>query len=127
MQIHGISSISAISSVSTSSAKSAVPARPAVVTVPSAAPGPAAATATTTPQPAVRSGGSGGGGGVTASALDAATTYSTTVGGKNYSGSVQESDGVYEASIPNLPGASASGSSAELAETNLDSLISVLA
>jgi predicted RNase H-like HicB family nuclease len=34
---------------------------------------------------------------------------------------------VYEASIPNLPGASASGSSAELAEANLDNLISILA
>jgi alanine dehydrogenase len=82
---------------------------------------------------AVHSGGSGGGGGgaaaaAAASAVEAAaTTYSTTVGGKNYSGSVQESDGVYEASIPNLPGASASGSSAELAEANLDNLISILA
>jgi alanine dehydrogenase len=70
-----------------------------------------------------------GGGGVAAAAAAAsaveaaATAYSTTVGGKNYSGSVQESDGVFEASIPNLPGASASGSSAELAEANLDNLI----
>jgi predicted RNase H-like HicB family nuclease len=48
-----------------------------------------------------------------------AASYSTTVGGKNYSGSVEESGGTYVASVGNLPGASASGSSVQSAENNL--------
>jgi hypothetical protein len=50
-----------------------------------------------------------------------------TVAGKSYSGSVVESDGEYEASVPNLPGASASGSSIESAENNLAVVIDTLA
>jgi len=49
------------------------------------------------------------------------------VAGKTYSGSVEESNGTYTVSIPSLPGASASGSSAQSAETNLSVLIDVLA
>ena len=48
-----------------------------------------------------------------------AASYSTTVGGKNYSGSVTESGGTYTASVGNLPGVSASGSSVQSAEDNL--------
>jgi predicted RNase H-like HicB family nuclease len=54
------------------------------------------------------------------------TSYSTTVAGKSYSGSVQESDGSYVASIPNLPGASASGSSVQSAENNLNVVVDSL-
>jgi hypothetical protein len=59
-----------------------------------------------------------------ASAL--AASYSTTVGGKSYSGTVVESGGVYTASVASLPGATASGSSAEAAENNLTVRIDVL-
>jgi len=51
------------------------------------------------------------------------TSYSTTVGGKTYSGSVDESAGEYTASIPHVQGATASGTSMELAEFNLDARI----
>jgi predicted RNase H-like HicB family nuclease len=57
-----------------------------------------------------------------------ATSYSTTVDGKSYLGSVQESEGTYVAYVPSPPpGASASGSSAEAAENNLNILLSTLA
>jgi len=49
-----------------------------------------------------------------------AASYSATVAGKNYPGSVEEAGGVYIASVPNPPGASASGSSVETAENNLN-------
>jgi predicted RNase H-like HicB family nuclease len=48
-----------------------------------------------------------------------AAVYSTTVGGKQYTGSVDESGGTYTASVSNLSGATASGSSLEAAENNL--------
>jgi len=48
-----------------------------------------------------------------------AAVYSATVAGKNYSGSVEETGGEYTASVASPPGASASGSSIELAENNL--------
>jgi len=55
-------------------------------------------------------------------------TYSTTVGGKSYSGSVQEqAGGQYVASVPNLPGATAGGSSIQAAEDNLGLVINILA
>ena len=47
-------------------------------------------------------------------------SYSTTAGGKNYSESIEESGGTYLASVPNPPGASASGSSVQSAEDNLN-------
>jgi hypothetical protein len=47
------------------------------------------------------------------------TSFSTTVAGKHYSGSVQQSDGEYVASVAGLSGASGSGSSATAAENNL--------
>jgi predicted RNase H-like HicB family nuclease len=49
-----------------------------------------------------------------------ASSYSTTVAGKQYSGSVEESAGEYTATVPSLSGATASGSSVEAAENNLD-------
>ena len=48
-----------------------------------------------------------------------AVSFSTTVEGKQYSGSVQESGGQYTASVSNLPGASASGPSIIAAENAL--------
>ena len=48
------------------------------------------------------------------------TGYSTTVGGKQYAGSVEDANGTYTASIPSVNGATASGSSLVAAENNLD-------
>jgi hypothetical protein len=55
-----------------------------------------------------------------------AAVYSTTVDGKTYSGSVEQSGGEYTASVANLPGATASGSSIEAAEDNLGTIIDAL-
>lgn len=61
-----------------------------------------------------------------AEALQAAV-YSTIVAGKNYSGSViEEVGGVYEASVPNVLGATATGSSIQAAENNLSVRINAL-
>lgn len=63
------------------------------------------------------------------SALDEtlAAVYSTSVGGTNYSGDVVEvSGGVYEASVPNVPGADATGSSIQGAENSLSARIDAL-
>ena len=47
------------------------------------------------------------------------SSYSTTVAGKQYSGSVENSGGQYTASVPGLSGASASASSMQAAEDAL--------
>jgi len=120
---------------------------PFVAAPPSAAASATSApTAQTTPSPAALSparsaaaparptggGARGGGGGaaaaVTSSAtlLETATAYTTTIAGKQYSGSVVASDGEYTASVPNLPGATATGASAQAAENNLDTRIDEL-
>ena len=56
-----------------------------------------------------------------------AASYCTTVGGRNYSASVQESGGVYTASVPMPPGLRASGGSIESAELNLSIILDTLA
>jgi hypothetical protein len=48
-----------------------------------------------------------------------ATSFSTTVQGKKYSGSVSESNGQYTASVSTLSGATATGSSVTAAENAL--------
>jgi hypothetical protein len=53
-------------------------------------------------------------------------TYSTTVGGKNYSESVEKLGEEYVVSVPNPPGASASGLSVQSAENNLSSKLDTL-
>jgi hypothetical protein len=80
---------------------------------------------TVSPAKTSHSGSSSGGGGGSAAVqeMDQATSYSTTVAGKQYSGSVDESDGEYTASISNLSGASATGSSIQAAENSLDTRI----
>jgi len=72
---------------------------------------------------------SGGGGGGSSAATEAETLvsgYSTTVGGKQYSGSVEKSGTEYTASVSGLSGASASGSSITAAENNLGNKIDEL-
>jgi len=56
-----------------------------------------------------------------------AASYSTTVGGKSYSGSVSKTGETYTASVPIPPGVSASGSSIESAEMNLNIILDTLA
>jgi len=79
----------------------------------------------------------GGGAGAAASASPAASTasaveqmigtYSTTVSGQQYSGAVEESNGVYTVSMQNIPYATATGANEMSAENNLDSVIDELA
>jgi predicted RNase H-like HicB family nuclease len=54
-------------------------------------------------------------------------TYTTTVAGKSYSASIQESNGEYVISVPNVPGATATASTAQAAENALNIKIDVLA
>jgi hypothetical protein len=110
-----------------SSAASAAPAAPGPS---STAPSAAAPATTSSPARPASSGGSHGGGGAAASStsaiLEVATSYSTTVGGTQYSGTVEESGGQYTASVPNLQGATATGSTEQAAENNLDARIDEL-
>jgi len=56
-----------------------------------------------------------------------AASYSTTLGGKSYAASVEESGGVFTASVPMPPGLRASGGSIESAEFNLNIILDTLA
>ena len=57
-----------------------------------------------------------------------AVSYRTTVAGKNYGGTVEGSEGSYTASVPiPPPGASASGSTIQAAEDNLNMVLDTLA
>jgi hypothetical protein len=130
MQIASISSIAPISSLTTSSRPVATLVSKSTSATTSAAPvastKPAIAAPSTAPasRPAVHS----GGGASSASAVQEtlAAVYSTTVSGKSYSGSVVESNGEYTATIANMPGASASGSSIESAENSLGLVLDTL-
>lgn len=62
----------------------------------------------------------------TVSAL-VSSTYSTNVGGKSYAANISQSKGVYTLSVPNLPGASVTGSSLSAAESALNLRIDLLA
>ncbi len=53
--------------------------------------------------------------------------YSTSVAGKDYSSSIEQTDGEYVASVPNLPLATATGSTIEETESNLGRVIDTLA
>jgi hypothetical protein len=55
----------------------------------------------------------------TATSTLAASSYSTSAGGKSYSASISQSNGTYTLSVPNLPGAHVSGSSLSAAESAL--------
>jgi hypothetical protein len=62
----------------------------------------------------------------TATLLAQSTLYSTTVGGKSYSADVSLSSGQYVATVPDLPGVSATGNTLLSAESNLNTRINVL-
>lgn len=126
MQILSISSAASTATVLNPVAvsRSTAASSPASSTSANASSGTAAAStassATTSSAKSSRSGGGGGGGGSSAAQeVQQATSFSTTVQGKQYSGSVQESNGQYTASVPGLAGASASGSSITAAENAL--------
>jgi hypothetical protein len=62
-----------------------------------------------------------------ATLLAQSTVYSTTIGGHEYTADISQSAGNYVATIPNqLPPITATGSSLVLAESNLESTISLL-
>jgi hypothetical protein len=104
------------------------PAAPAAQVTSSAAPSaPAASSAPASPASHGRSHGGGAAAASSASTLaETATAYSTTIGGTQYSGIVQESGGEYAASVPNLQGATATGATEQAAENNLDARIDEL-
>jgi myo-inositol-hexaphosphate 3-phosphohydrolase len=56
-----------------------------------------------------------------------AATYSRTVSGKSYPESIEESGGVYVASVPSPPGITASGTTVESAENSLNMKLDTLA
>jgi hypothetical protein len=56
-----------------------------------------------------------------------ATALSATVAGKNYAESVEESGGIYIASVPSPPGVRATGASVLSAENNLNMKLDELA
>jgi len=87
----------------------------------------ASASANSTPAAPARTsqahGGGGGGGGGSSAASETETLvsgYSTTVAGKQYSGSVEQSGSTYTASVSGLTGATASGSTLTAAENALN-------
>lgn len=98
-------------------------------TPPSSSPAaPSAASSSASGAAASSSGGHvrrGGGGGPESSASAAsevetlAGTYSTTIAGTQYAGSVEEENGSYVASVPNVSGATATGATMLEAENNL--------
>jgi hypothetical protein len=55
------------------------------------------------------------------------SAYSTSVGGKSYPLSVELSEGIFVASVPNPPGATATGATPQSAEMNLDMKLDTLA
>ena len=110
-----INSVSAALPSAVSSSSAPIPAKPAK---PTAAPSPQAAS-TASPPAAPQA------------ASDAAASlvsqiYSTTVAGKSYSGNINQSGGQYVISIPNVPGATASASTAQAAENALTLKIDIL-
>jgi hypothetical protein len=62
----------------------------------------------------------------TANLLSLAALYSTKVGGQDYSAEVNLSAGQYIATIPDLPGISATGGTLLDAENNLNLRVSIL-
>jgi hypothetical protein len=62
----------------------------------------------------------------TAASILESSTYSTSVAGKSYSANISQANGTYTLSVPNLPGASVSGSSLSVAESALSIKIDTL-
>jgi hypothetical protein len=141
MQINSVSATLPIA-VSNSSSTTPKPPKPAAAPAPQAAstpatPPPTGQSTSATPAPGGASSAKPATGAApvqpaapqAASAADASLVsqiYSTSVGGKSYSGSVEQSNGQYVISIPNLPGASASASTAQAAENALTLKIDIL-
>ncbi len=131
MSIQAISSntpgLTALNPVAAAPAKAASPSSSKSTATPStASPATTASTAAASTSRTPASGASGSAhssGGASAGSSTAAETlvssYSATVGGTQYSGSVEESGGEYTASVPNVPGASATGSTLAAAENSL--------
>jgi hypothetical protein len=67
------------------------------------------------------------GGASTTTATLLSAVYTTTVGGKRYSGSVSHADGLYTISVPNVPGATVTATSLQAAEAELYNRIDELA
>jgi hypothetical protein len=147
MQINGISTVAPIvasksGALTTSSAKSPSTGTPTAAPVPTIASAPSAVESTTSASspasntPTAPNPGSGqisappqpeASAVSTATAILESSTYSTSVAGKSYSANISQANGTYTLSVPNLPGASVSGSSLSLAESALNIKIDTLA
>jgi hypothetical protein len=129
MQISSFSSISPIGSLSSTPAKAPAP---KAETTAAPAPAPASSSATAKSAPASAKSASHGGGadsaGTASTSDQIVAEYSTTVNGKSFGGSVEQSGNSYTATASGVAGASASasGSSIDAAENNLGALIDVL-
>jgi hypothetical protein len=139
MQINSVSAAqpNAASNLSSTAPKAAKPAAAPVQQAASTTPAPATQTTSAAPAPVDASSAkpAGGSAAVQSSASQAASAaaanlvsqiYSTTVSGKSYSGSIEQSGGQYVISIPNLLGATASASTAKAAENALTLKIDIL-
>jgi hypothetical protein len=109
-----INSVSAVLPSAASSSSAPIPAKP------TAAPSPQAVSTAAPVQPAAPQAASD------AAASLVSQIYSTTVAGKSYSGSINQSGGQYVISIPNVPGATASASTVRAAENALTLKIDIL-
>lgn len=121
---------SAASTTKTSSSTNAAAAASSTAKTSSTTSAPAAApsSASTSSQPASSGGSHGGAATVSISSAAAAalaSSFTMTVGGKEYSASVMESGGQYVADVPGL--ASATGTTEQVAENNLDAQIDMMA
>ena len=121
-----ISSISSIATTTSGVTAATHPSSPAVVSQSSTSASPVLTTSSSTSKSAKTSSSPAPAQSASAIQETLAAVYSTTVGGKSFSGSVEESEGEYEASVAGMPGVSASGSSIQSAENNLDIKIDTL-
>ena len=121
-----ISSISSIVTAASGLTAATHPSSPAAVSQSATVASPKPTTSSSTPKSAKTSSLPAPAQSASAIQETLAAVYSTTVGGKSFSGSVEESGGEYEASVAGMPGASASGSSIQSAENNLDIKIDAL-
>jgi hypothetical protein len=121
MQINGISTVAPIvaSKSGPSPTNSAKPTSPSTPTATPTASNPGSGQTSAPPQSEASAVN-------TAASILESSTYSTSVAGKSYSANISQANGTYTLSVPNLPGASVSGSSLSVAESALSIKIDIL-
>ena len=127
MQLASISSIAPVGSLAAPLAVTPVAKPSKAASETAAAPAPIASKPAVSAHPASHGGGSADSAGTASTSEQLVAEYATTVNGKSYGGSVEQSGSEYTATASGLAGASASGSSITAAENNLGALIDILA